>query len=578
MLGWRGAALQLLCLTIFGEALFHTWNGGGVLAPAAPWLMMLPYVLLIFGRAKMAVAWAALAAAALVALYLAEAHGITLPHARGSDPALMQTLSLLLLFSVALIYMGLAMRWRSAAYARLHEKNGQLSAMTQTLESQNQQMAAAHQAALSAALAKSRFLATMSHEIRTPMNGIIDMTQLLRARVAGDDVARRYISALDSSARTLLRIIDDILDFSRLEAGRLTLSEAPFSPQRMLDATLELFAANAHDKAVRMSGRCALSPLQQVVADEHRLRQVLNNLLSNAIKFTEGGTIRVVIDCKRDAESSNEARLTLQVTDTGVGIVPEVLARLFEPFEQGDGSMARRYGGSGLGLAISRRLLDLMGGSIALRSTPGVGTVATVELPVRLVEELAVETVVNATEPVPDFALAAVAVAPAVAAAPVAPVAAATAVKPVAAAKPNAPAARVVSNAAVAGAVHVLAVEDNPINQLLISEMLRALGYVVTLADNGIDGLRLMQQEAIDIVLMDWQLPDIDGLEAVRQMREWEAADKRPRLPIYVVTANSMTGDREDCIAAGADGYLSKPFKFQDLRDLLIQAQSLRSA
>ncbi len=366
--------------------------------------------------------------------------------------------------------------------------------------------------------AKSLFLANMSHEIRTPLNGILGMTDLaLDTRL--DDEQHEFLSIIKESGRTLLSVINDILDFSKIEAGKLELEQVPFSLRGELEAIERMFAPRATEKGLQLEVAVLGGVGDAVVGDSIRLRQIIINLVGNAIKFTSSGSIRVEVNGV--AQGREWCRLQFAVIDTGIGIPADKQQSIFEAFRQADGSATRTYGGTGLGLTISSQLVKIMGGSLELASVEGRGSRFTFTLP---------------------FAI---------------PGTAAQVPRPLGAGAEVLRPRR---------SLRVLLAEDNAVNRLFAATLLRKWGHEVISANDGEETIAAWQSQPVDVILMDVQMPRLNGLEATRRLREIEASrGDGAHIPIVALTARAFTEDRAECAAAGMDHYLSKPIKAAEL-------------
>ncbi|MFA7625268.1 MAG: ATP-binding protein, partial [Pusillimonas sp.] len=404
-----------------------------------------------------------------------------------------------------------------------------------------------------ASRAKSEFLANMSHEIRTPMNGIIGMTDL--AIDAGtEDERLEYMRIVKSSAESLLSILNDILDFSKIEANKLMLENVSFNLTQVITETLQTLSLRASQKGLALVCTIDTNVPATVIGDPTRLRQVVVNLVGNAIKFTASGQITVhvsVVTC-----TDTTATLDIAVSDTGIGIAANKLDSIFESFSQADASTTRQYGGTGLGLSISNRLVELMGGKMTVESDLGKGSCFRFTLAVGLdptITSTATAQTAHANSDTQPASLTNTALAT-------------SPVSQDAALNPGGALATPATVADQGAGLNILLVEDNVVNQQLATRLLEKWGHTVVLAVNGQDAVnRLVAGEHYDIVLMDIQMPVMGGIEATHAIRAHEAANNLPRQPIVAMTANAMQGDREMCLDAGMDDYLSKPIKKAEL-------------
>lgn len=466
-------------------------NGAGLYAPVLFVLPVVPLFVAFLQGWRAAAAWTCVTVLAPLLVYT---YGFT-PDTTPIDPSTFAVLQLVAIIGSVLTVLTVAWSYERA------------------VRRQQVALQQARRAAEDASRAKSAFLAAISHEIRTPLGGILGLSELLEHHDLPPDQAER-VQLIQASGRTLLALVDDVLDFSRVEAGHLELERAPVDLPHVSEEVVGLLRARAADRAVTVE--VEHTGPRHVLGDALRLRQILLNLVGNAIKFTERGTVRVITESET---VEGQVSVVIRVQDTGVGIEPEAQARLFEPFSQAETGIARRYGGSGLGLAIVRRLVDAMDGEVSVESALGEGSTFRVAL--RLPEA---STPVEALE-----------------------------------APSNVDGTR------------VLLAEDNLVNQKVIVAMLTRLGCSVEVVANGSAAVEAALSGDWDVVLMDQQMPVMDGLAATRALREAGCT-----LPVVALTANVTPEDRARCMAAGMDGFLAKPVPLAELASALLTARTAR--
>lgn len=368
---------------------------------------------------------------------------------------------------------------------------------------------------------KDEFLANMSHELRTPMNAVIGLSSLLKAMDGLPEKARKYVETLATSADNLMALINDLLDFAKIEADSFEIEKVEFNLARQIEGVISMANVKAQEKGLNLYLSYSHDLTRNFVGDPLRLSQVLNNLVSNAIKFTDRGSVEIDVKGQLDAEN-NQTWVTFRISDTGIGIPASKIDSIFQKFTQADASITRRFGGTGLGLAICRACVDKMGGTIEVESEVGIGSVFTVRLPFENSQSAAGVENFSSTRP------------------------------------PVSPRSR-----------DVLLVEDYEPNVLVATEMLEGLGYNFDVARNGFDAVRKFSANIYKIILMDVQMHEMDGLEATRRIRRVEGERQLTRTPIVAMTAHVRDQDKDQCLEAGMDDFIPKPFRPAELEDTI---------
>ena len=455
--------------------------------------------------------------------------------------------------NIEVLQLAIAMteKWRLLQHAKLrlddlekmvHDRTLQLKAANAELTLANLQLISGTEkaqrmadTALAASDAKSGFLANMSHEIRTPMNGVIGMIDSLlgTSLTVGQ---RESAQTIQSSAYSLLLIINDILDFSKIEAGKMTFEQVDFDLKEIIKNTIDLMATLAQGKGLHLSECIQEGTATDLVGDPTRLRQVLLNLLSNAIKFSEEGS--VLLEIAQTSEIDDEVEISFSVHDTGIGMSEEAQEKLFQSFTQADTSTTRKYGGTGLGLAICRKLVELMGGTIEATSTLGKGS--TFSFSLQFTKQKSFVSIDRAPTAVSGLS----------------------------------PATQTTADPASANGTRILLAEDGKTNQMVAVQVLKKLGYTADIALNGREAVEAWRHKKYDIILMDCNMPEMDGYEATRKIRELEAERNLKPTQIIAMTASVMMEDRELCIAAGMNDFTTKPVDQHALKTALTRAKS----
>lgn len=498
-LGYRACANLYLADSLFIAVFGCSFYSGQIHSPVTPWLVLVPVsAVLLLGWCRATLVWMLLSCAIVVGYGLLGLAGIEYP--TQFDPQWADLFAAVCTFGLVTILFLAALVF-----------NTHRNMVMSTILERNIELKRAREQAEAATQAKSEFLAMMSHEMRTPLNGIIGALSAVEGLPEAAPMADTHAMVGDS-AKVLLAIISDILDFAHLERGTFRVAEIDFDLGSIVAAIEAVFRRHAEAKGIGLAVTVGVSVPRHLHGDGVRLNQIVANLVGNAIKFTDAGRVGVAVNATADGD---RWWLEVVVEDTGIGIEPEAMSHLFQPFTQADASISRRFGGSGLGLAISRRLAELMGGALTAESQPGRGSRFRVMLPFR-----------PASAPLPLAAPA------------------------VSAQAPSRP-------------LSVLIAEDNPVNRAVAERIVARLGHVAASVVDGAAAVEAMERGTYDLVLMDMRMPQMDGLAATRAIRA--LPDPLGSVPIIGVTANTFPQDIQNCLDAGMDGHLSKPFTVDSL-------------